>query len=51
MEEAFRSGILDKPAPKPSKETFSGKKEDVDLIVRINHYYYPKVSLALRVHA
>ena len=32
MEEAFRDGLLDKP-PKPVKESFAVKKDDVDLIV------------------
>jgi hypothetical protein len=32
MEEAFRSGLLDKP-PKPAKESFAVKKDDVELIV------------------
>ncbi|KAH8117084.1 hypothetical protein DFH11DRAFT_1579155 [Phellopilus nigrolimitatus] len=34
LEEAFRSGLFDKPPSKTAKETFNAKKEDVDLIVR-----------------
>ncbi|KZT70079.1 hypothetical protein DAEQUDRAFT_689560 [Daedalea quercina L-15889] len=32
MEDAFRSGLLDKPITKP-KETTASKREDVDLLV------------------
>ncbi len=38
LEEAFRpGGILDKPVKQP-KETFSIKREDVDLIVRVHFF-------------
>lgn len=35
MEEAFRSGLFDKPPTKVVKEAHAAKKEDVDLIVRV----------------
>lgn len=33
MEEAFRSGLMDKPSPKAGKEAHAFKREDVDLLV------------------
>lgn len=33
MEDAFKSGLFDKPPPKAPKEVFTVRKDDVDLIV------------------
>lgn len=35
MDDAFRSGLFDKPPPKAAKEVHAVKKEDVELIVRL----------------
>ncbi|OBZ65675.1 hypothetical protein A0H81_14286 [Grifola frondosa] len=34
MEEAFRSGLMDKPSVRPTKETSHAKREDVELLVQ-----------------
>jgi hypothetical protein len=36
MDDAFRSGLFDKPPPRAAKEVHAVKKEDVDLIVRLD---------------
>jgi len=48
LEEAFRSGIFDKPPPKVSKETYNAKKEDVDLIV--SELEIPRIDAERALH-
>jgi len=47
MEEAFRSGLFDRPSMKPSKESHNVKREDVDLIVRELEIPRPAAERAL----
>lgn len=47
MDEAFRSGLLDKQSTKPTKETTLAKREDVDIIVATASLY----TMTMRSHA